>query len=102
VFDDQMPMQDSEEDLAAARENAGERLGIWKRRSIFAVGAFLLSCAAVAPFSKGGTLHDYAEPFGRLLVLLAFGSFLAVVYCLALLWGAWSALRNLKKVGRTS
>ena len=55
----------------------------------FAVGAFLLGAAAVAPFSKGGSLHQYAKPFGGLLVFLAFGSFVALVYCVALLWGAY-------------
>ncbi|HSR05943.1 MAG TPA: hypothetical protein VLM42_02230, partial [Bryobacteraceae bacterium] len=85
MFDDQLPIQDSTEDLPAAKENAAKRVRIWRRRSIFAAGVLLVSCAAVAPFSKGGSLHEYAEPFGRLLVVLALGSFLALVCCVALL-----------------
>ena len=96
MFDDHLPIPDSEDDLTEAKQNAGKRVGIWRRRSIFATGVLLLSCAAVAPFSKGGALHQYAEPFGRLFVVLALGSFLALVYCVALLWGAWSALCALK------
>jgi hypothetical protein len=97
MFDDHVPTQENDEDLAAARENAGERVRMWRVRSICAVGVFLLSCALVAPFSKGGPLHEYAEPFGRVFVYLALGSFLALTYCAALLWGAWSALRDLRR-----
>ena len=97
MFDDQVPAQENDEDLATAQENAGERFRVWRARSIYAAGVFVLSCAFVAPFSKGAPLHEYAEPFGRIFVYLALGSFLALVYCAALLWGAWSACRDLRR-----
>jgi hypothetical protein len=66
MFDEQL--QESEEDRAAVRENAVSRVRTWKRRSLLAAGALLLSCIAEAPFSKRGPLHDFAEPLGTLLV----------------------------------
>lgn len=52
MFEDQLPREESEEDLAAARENAGTRVRVWRARSIYAAGAFILSCILEAPFSK--------------------------------------------------
>jgi hypothetical protein len=91
---------EGEEDVAHARENAGRRLRLWRRRSLYSMAALILSCAFVIPFSKGHFLHAHAEPFGRLLVYLSMALLIVFVYCTGLLWGARRSLRDLEQ-GRT-
>jgi len=91
---------DSEEELAEAKENARRRFEVWRRRSLYSTVLLLLSCASVVPFSKGHSLHVYAEPLGRLLVYLSMGMLLVFLYCTGLFYGAWQCLRDLKS-GRT-
>ncbi len=86
----------SKEDLAAVQEDAWLRLRTWKRRGLYSLVAFFLSCAAVVPFSAGHSLDGYAEPFGRLFVYLALAIFIASLYCCLLWWGAWTAVRSLR------
>jgi hypothetical protein len=88
----------SEEDSAAVKQNAKERLRLWQKRFAFSGAAFFLNCAAIAPFLAGHFLHGYWETFGKLLLLLSMGFFLSFVYCGALLWGAWTMLHDLKRV----
>lgn len=87
----------SREDLAAVQENAWFRLRTWRRRSLYALAALGVGCAAVVPFSAGNPLHDYAEPFGRMLVCLTLAAFIASLYCCLLWCGAWAALRDLRR-----
>jgi hypothetical protein len=84
------------EELAAVQQNARERLRLWKRRSIYSGIALVLSCASVAPFLYGHPLHVYWESFGKYLVLLSMGFLVVFVYCAALFWAAWSALRGVE------
>jgi hypothetical protein len=93
--DDESPLSD--EDREEVRQYARERIGLWRRRSLYSIAALLLSCAAVIPFSKGHSLHAHAEPFGRLLVGLAMALLVASVFCTGLFWAAWQALRDVEK-----
>jgi hypothetical protein len=93
--DDESPLGD--EDMAEVRQYARERIGLWRRRSLYSIAALLLSCASVTPFSKGHSLHAHAEPFGRLLVGLSVALFVASVFCIGLFWAACQALRDVEK-----
>ena len=87
----------SNEEILASKRDARARVRLWKKRSAYSVIALLLSCAVVAPFSKGEPLQAYVEPFARILVYVSMALLLVAVYCVALWWGAWSLLRDLEK-----
>jgi hypothetical protein len=87
----------TEVEIAEARRNARERLGLWKKRLWYCGPAFTLSCAFVYPFLYGHSLHPYWESFGKYLVLLSMGLLLPFVYCAALTWVAWKLLRDLEE-----
>jgi len=95
ISDTEPPLSD--EEMAEVREYASERIGLWRKRSLYSIVACLLSCASVIPFSKGHSLHAHSEPFGRLLVYLSMALFVLCVYCTGLLWSAWQALRDVEK-----
>jgi hypothetical protein len=86
----------TETELAAVRQNAMLRVRLWTKRTVYSAIGLLVSCASVVPFSAGHSLHAHSEPIGRLLVYLSMGLFVAFVYCVALLWGAWSVLRDVR------
>jgi hypothetical protein len=89
---------DTKEDVAAAQEDARKLLRLWKKRSLYAGSALLLSCASVVPFSKGHFLHAYAEPFGRLLVYLSMALLIPFVICVGIAINSWTYRRNLGKI----
>jgi len=95
IFDAESPLSD--EEMLEVREYAKERIGLWRRRSIYSVAALLASCASVVPFSKGHSLHAHAEPFGRLLVVLSMGLLVVFVLCTGFFYSAWQALRDVEK-----
>jgi len=95
IFDSESPLSDQE--MLEVREYAEERIGLWRKRSIYSVVAVLASCACVIPFSKGHSLHSHAEPFGRLLVLLSIGLLVVFVLCAGFFYSAWQALRDVEK-----
>jgi hypothetical protein len=95
IFDAERPLSD--EELVGVREYARERIGRWRKRSLYSIVALLLSCVSVIPFSKGHSLHAHAEPFGRLLVYLSMALLVVCVYCTGLFWSAWQALRDVEK-----
>lgn len=96
-FDFTEERPDSEAELSEARRLARERLRLWGMRSLYAGVAFFLSCGAVSPFLYGQRLHIYWESAGRYLILLSMGLLVVLVYCVGLLWAAWSCLRDLEK-----
>ena len=97
IFDmDEAPL--SAEELAAARQDAKEVLQLWKKRAIYATAAFFLSCASVAPFSKGHSLHAHAEPFGRILVYLSMALLIPFVICIGIAISSWMHVRDLQKL----
>jgi hypothetical protein len=85
----------SEDELIAVRQNAKERFAIWRKRSLSSTAAFLLSCMLVYLFLEGSPLHAYWDSAGQYLLLLSMALLLVFVYCTALLWGSWRALRGL-------
>ena len=87
----------SKQERAGAKQDAVEYLRLWKKRALYATAAFFLSCASVTPFSAGFPLHAYAEPFGRLLVLLSMALLIPVVICAGVAINSWFFLRALKK-----
>jgi hypothetical protein len=87
----------SEEEIADEKQNARKLLRLWKKRAIYSTAALFLSCASVAPFSKGHSLHAYAEPFGRLLVYLSMGFLVVFVICTGIAINYWFYVRNLEK-----
>jgi hypothetical protein len=95
IFDSESPL--SEQEMLEVREYAKERIGLWRRRSIYSVVALATSCASVIPFSNGHSLHAHAEPFGRLLVLLSMGLLVVFVLCTGFFYSAWQALRDVEK-----
>ena len=102
MIDPNLNLTSQEEQLTEAekenvKENARERLNIWRSRFLSSGVVFLLSCASVYPFLYGHSLHSYWESFGKYLVLLSMGLLLPFVYCGATTWMAWMWLRDLER-----
>jgi hypothetical protein len=89
---------DTKEEVAAARQDARKLLSLWKKRSLYAGGALLLSCASVSFFLYGHPLHSYWESFGKYLVLLSMALLIPFVICVAITFNTWTYLRNLGKI----
>jgi hypothetical protein len=87
----------SEEGIEAVKQNARERLRLWRKRALSSTGAFFLTCASVVPFLEGHSLHSHWESFGKYLVLLSMALLPVFVCGLGLWWGAWRALCDLDK-----
>jgi hypothetical protein len=84
----------SEEDVAEVRKVAKTRIKVCQRRAFYSIVALLLNCAVVYPFLEGHQYHNYWESFGKYLVLLSMALLVVSVYCVALFWSAWQALRD--------
>jgi hypothetical protein len=95
IFDTESPLSD--EELVGARQYARERIGLWRKRSLYSTVALLLSCAFVYPFLEGHPLHKYWESFGKYLIIVSMILLVAFVYCTGLFWSAWQALRDVEK-----
>lgn len=97
IYDMNTP-PDTKEEVAAAQQEARKLLNLWKKRSLYASGAFLLSCASVSPFLYGHPLHSYWESFGKYLVLLSMALLIPFVICVGIAINSWTYLRNLGKI----
>ena len=86
-----------EDELREVRKYANERIGLWKKRSMYSGIALFLSCASVGPFLDGHSLHSSWNLFGKYLVLLSMGLLVVFVFCASLWWSAWMALRDVTK-----
>jgi hypothetical protein len=89
---------DTKEEVVAAQQDARRLLRLWKKRSLYASGALLLSCASVSPFLYGHPLHSYWESFGKYLVLLSMALLIPFVICVGIAINSWTYLRNLGKI----
>ena len=81
-------------------EEAEGRLSLqrWYRRSVYAVGAFVLCCLAVIPFLAGHSLHRYWGGFGKYLILLAMALLIPAVMSTGLAFSTWWYVRSLGSV----
>jgi len=95
MLDSESPLSDQE--MLEVRQCAKERIGLWRRRSIYSTVALLLSCASVDPFLKGHPLHEHWESFGKYLVLLSMAMLVVFVLCTGFFYSAWQALRDAEK-----
>jgi membrane protease YdiL (CAAX protease family) len=95
ILDSESPLSDQE--MLEVRQYAKERIGLWRRRSIYSTVALLLSCASVYPFLKGHPLPEYWESFGKYLVLLSMALLVVFVLCTGFFYSAWQALRDVEK-----
>jgi len=95
IFDSESPL--SEQEMLEVRQYARERIGLWRRRSVYSTVAFLLSCAGVYPFLEGHPLHKYWESFGKYLVLVSMAMLVVFVLCTGFFYSAWQALRDVEK-----
>jgi hypothetical protein len=96
IFDDRLSPSTERESLDARRD-AELYLRQWNRRALHATIGFFLVCAAVFPFSKGQSLHAYAEPFGRILVYVSMAAFVWLVISVGVALNSWFFLRALKR-----
>jgi hypothetical protein len=69
-----------------------------KRRALIATGAFVASCALVAPFLAGNPLHRYWDAIGKYILLLSMGLLIPFVVCVGWAWSAWVYVRDLRKL----
>ena len=95
IFDTPEPL--NEEEMVEIRRQAGERIGLWRKRALYSTVALLLNCAFVYPFLEGHPLHKYWESFGKYLILVSMGLLVVFVFCTGLFWSAWQALRDVEK-----
>ena len=95
IFDAESPLSD--EEIVEVRQYARERIGLWRKRSLYSTVALLLSCGFVYPFLEGHPLHRYWESFGKYLIIVSMTLLVVFVYCTGLFWSAWQALRDVEK-----
>src|ERR1700739_77132 len=95
IFDSESPLSDQE--MLEVRQYAKKHIGRWRRRSICATVALLLSCASVYPFLEGHPLHQYWGSFGKYPVLRSMAMLVVVVVCTGFFYSAWQALRDVEK-----
>jgi hypothetical protein len=90
------------EEIDAVKQNATDRLDVWRRRGIYATAAFLASCLFLYLFLEGSPLHAYWQLFGKYLLLISMMLLLIFVYCVGLWWAAWYARRHAEKLAESS
>ena len=97
IFDN-IEESDTKESIEAARQKAQRLVSLWDRRALYAVSAFVLSCAAVYPFLKGHLLHSHWESLGKYLVLLCMGLLLPCVKCVGTAISVRTYRRNVNNI----
>jgi uncharacterized RDD family membrane protein YckC len=88
------------EEFEEVLQNARERLRLWRGRALAAILVFILGCGFLYLFLPGAPLHRYFLSVRAFLFPLWMTIVIALVYYAAMWWGAWQALRDLKKIGR--
>lgn len=72
----------------------------WKGRTGWALLSFAVSCGFVVLISDIGPFHAEAKMFGLATVVVWLGLLLVLVYCGAMWWSLWAALRDLERTYR--
>jgi hypothetical protein len=93
LFDETEPPYTSEE-LAKVRAAASIRFQTWRRRTLYAATAFVLSCLSVYRLVDGHHLSTGEETAKQVLLLVWVTLLMVLLYCSLLLWGAFRLLRN--------
>jgi hypothetical protein len=86
----------SSEELRTARESAKTRFRLWRKRSLYCIGALFLSFACLYPFVDGRALSGQEELIKRGLLLVSFSLLLTSLYTTLLFWRAWRILRDIE------
>jgi len=75
-----------------------EWLSNWKRRTMWLGVALALCIGAIAPFTEGLSLHQYAGSSTKVLIYLAMCLFSAFVYAAGITCMYWKYLRDIRKI----
>jgi hypothetical protein len=94
IFGTPEPLSDKE--MVEVRQYAEERIRLWRKRSLYSVGALLLSSASVIPFSKRLSSR-LRRPFRETFSLPFDGSARCVCLCTGFYWAHGEALRDVEK-----
>jgi hypothetical protein len=97
VFNVEPQQQPDAKDAAAFEKLAAEDLKRTTKAAAWAGGALLVNILCIIPFSKGHSLHVYAEPIGRGLVIVAMALFLWFVIKVAFVWSSWQSARETRR-----
>jgi len=62
-----------------------------------AVSIFLLNILVLLPFLAGHSLHSYWESAGKVILLLAMGTFLVCVIKVAAIYASYQAARDTRR-----
>jgi|ERR1700722_1922348 len=84
------------EDAAEFERHVAVRHRKTLKAAMWAGGALLLNILCIVPFSKGHSLHFYAEP-ARILVDFAMALFLWFVLKVCLVWASWQSARETRR-----
>ncbi len=66
-------------------------------RALRATGVFVLTCAALVPFSAGHQLYRYWETAGKFLLITTMLELLWIVYRWVAVYGSYIASRDIKR-----
>jgi hypothetical protein len=86
------------EEIAAVLENQCDRIAYWKRKSIQSGLTFAAMVGLTSLFLAGMPLHSLWEQVGKYLLLATYPAMIWALYCVLLLWGAYSQHREFKKI----
>lgn len=92
----------SHAEVAQIQATAKQLLQKQKTRALVATGAFVASCALVAPFLAGNPLHHYWDAMGKYILLLSMGLLIPFVICVGWAWSAWIYVRDLRKLNNST
>jgi hypothetical protein len=88
----------SQEEIADVLERQSSRIAYWKKWSLYSGLAFVLVVGITSLFLEGMPWHSLWDQIGKYLLLVAFAAMIGALYCVVLLWGAFSQHREFKKI----
>ena len=92
---DQTETPYTQEELIEVRAAARIRFQTWRRRTLYATTAFVLSCLSVYRFVDGHHLSRGEEAAKQVLLLVCLALLIVLLYSSLLLWGAFRLLQDL-------
>ena len=88
----------SQEEIAAVLENQNGRIARYKTLSLQSGLTLAVVVGITSLFLAGMPLHSLWEQVGKYLLLVTFAAMIWTLYCVLLLWGAYSQHREFKKM----